>query len=90
MARFFLPVEDNHYAVLDEMLAEETYIMDAFYGPPLESMVESKALVDQIFMDMAIKIIMGEDTVEEFDSALHSGGSACWVAQLARGVKVIN
>lgn len=68
MARFFMPVEDNHYVVLDKVLDSKQYMFDAYYGSPLPAMIDSKSMVDDIFSEMAVKIIMGKEPIESFDN----------------------
>ena len=67
MAKFFYP-PTSHYRILDEVLANKWYMLDAFYGAPLQSMVEKKAMVDKVYLEMAIKMIMGEESPDKFDS----------------------
>ncbi len=66
MAKFFNP-DTSHYRILDGVLANNLYFSDEFYGAPLPSMVEQKSLVDRIFLEMAMKMIMGEETLDAFD-----------------------
>ena len=67
MARFFDINKGGHYLVLDSTLASGDYLLDAFYGAPLESMVEYKTEVDRIFDEMMTKIITGDAPIDDFD-----------------------
>lgn len=75
MSKFFYP-PTSHYRILEDVLANKWYMLDAFYGPPLTSMVEKKALVDKVFLEMAIKMIMGDESIDKFDSYVAQMNSA--------------
>ena len=68
MARFFDTNVGGHYLVLDDTLAGGNYLLDGFYGAPLESIVEYKSIVDRLFEEMCVKIIMGDEPVDSFDN----------------------
>ena len=68
MARFFDTNVGGHYLVLDETLASGNYLLDAFYGAPLQSIVEYKGIVDRLFEEMCVKIIMGDEPVDSFEN----------------------
>ena len=66
MAKFFNP-PTSHYRILDDVLANGWYFADAFYGAPLVSMVDNKSTVDRIYLEMAIKMIVGQESLDNFD-----------------------
>lgn len=84
MAKFFYP-ETSHYRILDGVLADNLYFSDVFYGAPLPSMVEMKSLVDRIFIEMAIKMIMGEESLDAFDDYVKEMNSS-GLTQITRDV----
>jgi putative aldouronate transport system substrate-binding protein len=68
IAKFFEPVPGNHYFILDDILDKNQFILDEFYGAPLPSMLEHKAIIDRLFHEMCIKIISGQEPIDSFDS----------------------
>jgi len=67
MARFFDTNKGGSYPVLDYHLETGTWMLDAFYGAALQSMVEYQAEVNRIFDEMVVKIIIGDEPLDSFD-----------------------
>ena len=42
--------------------------MNKYYGPSTDMMAENMALIDDLVNEMIVKIIMGEETVDAFDT----------------------
>ena len=64
--RFFGP--DGGHLITGKYIADDLYYMNRYYGPTTDTMAESMSLIDDLVNEMFTKIIMGEETVDAFDT----------------------
>ncbi len=64
--RFFGP--DGGHLITGRYIADDLYYMNRYYGPTTDTMAESMSLIDDLVNEMFTKIIMGEETVDAFDT----------------------
>lgn len=58
---------DGSMRVIEKYIEEQDIVYSSFYGIKPESMVKKEAVLDKLFNQMMVKIIMGED-ISEFDN----------------------
>ena len=64
--RFFGP--DGGHLITGKYITDDLYYMNRYYGPTTDTMAESMSLIDDLVNEMFTKIIMGEETVDAFDT----------------------
>lgn len=64
--RFFGP--DGGHLITGKYISDDLYYMNRYYGPTTDTMAESMSLIDDLVNEMFTKIIMGEETVDAFDT----------------------
>lgn len=64
--RFFGP--DGGHLVTGQYIRDDLYYMNKYYGPSTDMMAENMALIDDLVNEMIVKIIMGEETVDAFET----------------------
>lgn len=64
--RFFGP--DGGHLITGKYITDDLYYMNRYYGPTTDTMAESMSLIDDLVNEMFAKIIMGEETVDAFDT----------------------
>ena len=64
--RIFGP--DGGHLITGKYIADDLYYMNRYYGPTTDTMAESMSLIDDLVNEMFTKIIMGEETVDAFDT----------------------
>ena len=64
--RFFGP--DGGHLITGKYIVDDLYYMNRYYGPTTDTMAESMSLIDDLVNEMFTKIIMGEETVDAFDT----------------------
>lgn len=64
--RFFGP--DGGHLITGRYISDDLYYMNRYYGPTTDTMAESMSLIDDLVNEMFTKIIMGEETVDAFDT----------------------
>lgn len=64
--RFFGP--DGGHLITGKYITDDLYYMNRYYGPTTDTMAESISLIDDLVNEMFTKIIMGEETVDAFDT----------------------
>lgn len=64
--RFFGP--DGGHLITSRYMAENLYRMNGYYGPSTETMKESMSLIYSLAEEMIIKIIMGDASIDEFET----------------------
>lgn len=64
--RFFGP--DGGHLITGKYITDDLYYMNRYYGPTTDTMAESMSLIGDLVNEMFTKIIMGEETVDAFDT----------------------
>lgn len=64
--RFFGP--DGGHLITGKYITDDLYYMNRYYGPTTDTMAESMSLIDDLVNEMFTKVIMGEKTVDAFDT----------------------
>ena len=56
------------HLITGKYITDDLYYMNRYYGPTTDTMAESMSLIDDLVNEMFTKIIMGEETVDAFDT----------------------